>query len=67
MILPDLFGRDGYMIPEEVYGRPIYFTDEEQDMIYKAIFEEKKWEPGFFISRFYAFPQLLHGGVTIVH
>ena len=51
VILPDLFGKDGYKIPEEVYGRPIYITDEERDLIYAANLEEDrlKWVRDIFI------------------
>jgi len=49
--LPDLFGKDGYTIPEEVYGRPIYITDEERDMIYNAKLDEERlnWVRDIFI------------------
>ena len=51
VLLPDLFGKDGYKIPAEVYGRPIYITDEERDLIYAANLEEDrlKWVRDIFI------------------
>jgi len=49
--LPQLFGRGGYRLPEEVYGKPIYITDVERDLIYNAKLEEEKliWVRDIFI------------------
>lgn len=49
--LPPLFGRDGYKLPEEVYGKPIYITDSERDAIYNAKLEDEKlkWVRDIFI------------------
>jgi len=49
--LPPLFGKDGYKLPEEVYGKPIYITDAERDIIYNAKLEDEKlnWVRDIFI------------------
>lgn len=50
-ILPQVFGINGYKLPEEVYGRPIYITDFERDMIYDAKLEDTRldWVRDVFI------------------
>jgi integrase len=49
--LPTVFGKDGYKLPEEVYGKPIYITDAERDLIFKANLEDErlKWVRDVFI------------------
>lgn len=49
--LPTVFGKDGYKLPEEVYGKPIYITDAERDQIFNANLEDErlKWVRDVFI------------------
>lgn len=49
--LLEVFRKDSYTIPEEVYGRPIYITDEERDMIYNAKLDDDRliWVRDIFV------------------